>query len=206
MQTIYLEPNKVPAHLRAGYSGKQFKAQAAESVTVPMDAGLWSGGTRDTYRHIRLSDGATVAAVNHNASPFGNARHDVTITLQPGYAVILHSLFCGKDMGITFFVHPDNIAALLPAPAADLTLHEAIVLEYTISRKSSYGGKDSYQMAQDDMAKCTYGDERIRYLQSINFPSREQWETAKQSLIEHGLLNKAGAVTPAGRNARKNKI
>jgi hypothetical protein len=35
-----------------------------------------------------------------------------------------------------------------------------------------------------------------------SFPTREQWQAAKDSLISKGLLNKAGAVTPKGRNAR----
>ncbi len=33
-------------------------------------------------------------------------------------------------------------------------------------------------------------------------PTRDEWNAAKTTLISKGLLNKAGAVTPAGRNAR----
>jgi hypothetical protein len=34
------------------------------------------------------------------------------------------------------------------------------------------------------------------------FPTREQWDAAKSALIARGLINKNGAITSAGRNAR----
>jgi hypothetical protein len=52
-------------------------------------------------------------------------------------------------------------------------------------------GKDRYDMAMDD----------ARYAGEKTFPSREQWNAAKQALIEAGYLNKAGAITVKGKNA-----
>ncbi len=40
MSTIYLTPDQVPSHLRAGYAGKKLAARVCESMTIPMDAGL----------------------------------------------------------------------------------------------------------------------------------------------------------------------
>ncbi len=191
MQTIHLDANMVPASLRGGYSGKMFKARVCESVTIPMDAGLWSGGSRETYRVVRLADGAEIEPLR-DQSPWDRARRDISVTLEPGIAVICHSMFCGKDHGLTFYVHPSNAAQLLPAPSAELTDHEKIVLTATRSYKSSYGGKDRYEMAQGDYR---YGDKAHLY------PTRAQWDAAKQSLIGKGLLNKAGAITTAGKNA-----
>jgi hypothetical protein len=92
-------------------------------------------------------------------------------------------------MGLTFYVHPDNATKLLPAPQAELTAFEKIVLSATASYKSSYAGMDRYEMARRD---CRNG---------TPFPTRDDWALAKQTLINLGLLNKAGAITPAGRNA-----
>jgi hypothetical protein len=119
---------------------------------------------------------------------------DINVTLKPGFAVLEHSIFCGKDMGLTFYLHPDNATKLLP-PVHDISPYERLVLRATASLKSSYNGRDRYQMAQ--------GYENANYLKANNlsYPTREQWESAKQSLVGKGLLNKAGAVTPAGRNA-----
>jgi hypothetical protein len=98
-------------------------------------------------------------------------------------------------MGLTFYVHPDNAAKLLPAPGAELSAHESIVLQATCSYKSSYNGRDRYSMAHDDARWGKPGA-----LES--FPTREQWQQAKDSLIAKGLLAKNGAVTPKGRNAK----
>ena len=189
MQTIYLDPNMVPAALLGGYSGKKFKAVVTTSVTINGQDGLWSGGSRDTFRAIKLETGETVPVSDNMSAPWDNTRKDRTIELKPGIAVIEHSIFCGKDMGLTFYVHPENAAKLLPAPTAELTAFEQIVLNATCSYKSSYNGMDRYEMARRD---CRNG---------TPYPSRDEWNIAKQTLINLGLLNKAGAVTPKGRNA-----
>ena len=200
MNAIYLEPALVPATLRGGYSGKKFKVVVCTEMNVPSDAGLWSGGTRSTYRAIDLTRGEQATLPGQETSPWDKSRRDNTVTLKPGFAVVEHSLFCGKDMGLTFYVHPDNAAKLLPAPAAALSDHEQIVLNATCAYKSSYNGQDRYTMAKGDTRR--YFDPDLEATLIAAFPTREQWQTAKDSLISKGLLAKNGAVTPAGRNAR----
>lgn len=188
MTTVYLDKNQVPAALRGSYQGNKFKAVVCESVTIPADAGLWSGGSRDTYTAIEFTTGKTVPVVEHNAAPWDGSRRDIPVTLKPGFAVVRHSMFCGTDMGLTFYVHPANATALLPAPSAELTEYEKIVLNATRSYKSSYAGKDRYDMARGD-------------IDGTDFPTRQEWQRCKDSLIAKGLLNKAGAITTAGKNA-----
>lgn len=197
MQTIYLEANQVPSVLRGGYDGKKFSARVAESVTVPSDAGLWSGGSRDVYSLVELASGVRHPMPGQNTSPFDGARQERTVTLKPGFTVVRHTIFCGKDMGLTFYVHPDNAAALLPAPAADLSPVARLVLKYTKERKASYNGRDRYDMAADDFR---YGGSAIKALGVETMPSRDEWNEAKALLISGGYLNKAGAITVKGRN------
>jgi len=194
MSPIYLDPRDVPQHLKSGYSGRKFQACVTETLTIRADAGLWSGGSRDVYSVIRLADGAAIEAVAHGLAPWDAARGDVPVTLRPGFAVVCRSTFCGRDHGLTFYVHPSDAAALLPAPAADLTAHETIVLHATCSFKASYNGRDRYDMARQE--------HRYTSRAAVAFPTREEWDAAKASLIARGYLNKAGAVTVAGRNAR----
>jgi hypothetical protein len=197
MNAIYLDAAMVPAQLRGGYSGKKFKAVVVTQVVIPSDAGLWSGGTRSTYSIVDLASGRTIGAPCHQEeSPWGN-RREFNLEVKPGFTVVEHSLFCGKDMGLTFYVHPDNAAKLLPAPAPELSEHESIVLGATCSFKSSYNGQDRYTMAKTQAEYPWRRDDS-----TPQFPTREQWQVAKDSLISKGLLNKAGAVTPKGRNAR----
>jgi hypothetical protein len=194
VQNIYLDAKDVPPQLRGTYTGKKFSVVVTESMTIPADAGLWDGGSRSTYSAVRLADGTAMSFPGQNLAPW-DARADRKIDLQPGFVVKRHSIFCGKDSGLTFYLHPQDAAPMLPTKA-ELTDHESLVLNATIGFKSSYAGKDRYQMMAERINPIwAPRDERKP------FPTREQWDAAKQSLIARGLLNKAGAVTPAGRNA-----
>ncbi len=194
MNTIYLEENQVPSNLKGSYTGKKFKAIVCESMTIPSDAGLWQEGSRDTYLVIHLTDGKTVEPINHNASPWNESRQDTKINLDPNVAVVQHTIFCGKDSGLTFYVHPLNTFLPKTSAMGELSDHEKMVLEATCSLKSSYGGKDRYEMSLDN---AKWSEDK-----GTNFPSREQWNLAKDSLMEKGLLDKRGAVTVKGRNQR----
>jgi len=196
MQTIYLDPKQVPAQLRGSYNGKKFKAIVCEQITIPGEAGLWSGGSRDSYYAISLDgdgNGKMVQASDNFSAPWSRDRQDRTHQMRPGMAIVKHTIFQGQDLGLTYYVHPDSAAKLLPAPSAELSDHEQIVLNATCGYKSSYNGKDRYELARP-------------YSPTEPYPTRDEWNVAKASLISKGLLNKAGAVTVAGRNARTNQF
>lgn len=184
METIYLDPSEVPAVLRracGGYTGRKFKAVAATEVRFSDNA--WSGGTKSDYLGLDLATGETFAPPrNDYGTPFTG--REPTVQLEPGKAIVEHSRFCGKDTGITFHLHPDNLAKLLAAPD-EVTRDEKIVLVATRSLKSSYGGVKNYRFSE---AAAYTGI------------TAERWEAAKTALIGRKLLNAAGAITPAGRN------
>ena len=189
MTRTYLEMSDVPpvlinaAREAFGYAGRSFKAEAAESLRL--DGNYWDGGSRSTYAGVNLMTGAVSSAVKDHGNPFSSPQTP-TVDIPVGCAIMEHSIFCGKDTGITFHVNPQNVAALLP-PKAEITVEEAIVIEYTCSRKSSYAGIKDFRFHE--------AFERTGI-------TRAAWETAKAACIAGGYLNKAGAVTPKGRNAR----
>jgi hypothetical protein len=187
MEVIYLEPSQVPMYLRGGYAGRTFRAYVVTSVEMPADAGTWSDGSREMWCLRRLSDGQTVSITDTYSPPWSGQRADRKIAMVPGVVAVMHGMSRGKDVGLTFFVHPDDAAKLLPAPV-DLTDHERIVLRATRAYKASYGGADRYTMAWRDA-------------QGKLFPTRKAWTEAKDSLTEKGLLDRRGALTTAGRNA-----
>lgn len=195
MTKIHLNPADVPARLRGDYSGKTFAARVCTSVIIPGNAGLWDGGSRDYYYGLNLETGESKPLASQFQSPFTRDWQESKIDLLSGYAIVRHSHFCGKDMGLEFHIHPDNAAALLPKAQGELTPFEKLVLTATRSLKASYGGQDRYQMAQGEYncRKCLPVD--------TPFPSRAQWDETKALLTTKGLLTKAGAITPAGRNA-----
>jgi len=228
-KTIYLDPVQVPSYLRGGYSGKQFKAVVTDSITVPRDAGVWGGGSRDSYHFVELATGRSVPSPAQQTAPWISERQEFNSPLPDGIAMVKHTIFCGKDLGLTFYIHPDSAAKLLPEPTMDLTETQKLVLNATASLKASYNGKDRYEnskpygsmsraevaarQAQVEAIFLEKGNltlksgkktsDRIEELKAWTnfFPSREEWETAKQELIALGYLNKAGAITNKGRNA-----
>jgi hypothetical protein len=198
LQTICLEP-KVPNHLRGGYTGRSFRAGVTERVEIPSTAGLWEGGSRDTYSLIRLADGASLSATP-SGDPW-NRSGGTIVLLEPGIAVAKRTTFAGKDHGITFYVHPANAAAMLPAPAPEMGPVERLVLAYICTRKSSYAGRNRFQQAAGDIRDGWPERAAGWPRDSRRPPNAGEWEEAKQMLVEKGFLTKVGAVTPAGRNA-----
>ena len=194
MQTIHLNPDQLPVTLRGGYKGKRIAAQVTESVFVPATAGLWEGGTRNVYRAVRLADGVEMSLSDGNAAWSGNQK-DSKYTLPAGIVVVRE--IQGSYSDLTIYVRPEDIAPLLPTPVSDIPHYGKLVLQATRNLKSSYGGKDRYEMMRDEYR---YGGLGVT-MAGEPFPTRAQWDEAKQALIGMGLLNKAGAITVAGRNA-----
>lgn len=194
MQSEYhLTKDQVPAHLRGSYNGNKFRAIVTGQVHIPSHAGLWDGGSRTTYSVIDINTGKSLPASDNHSAPWDRDRKDLTVKVGQNIAVVSHSIFCGKDMGLTFYLSAEDVAPLLPDNSSDdLSPTMRLVLCAARSFKSSYNGMDRYDMAKGEFT----------YMQDAPvFPSRDEWDNAKQALISLRYLNKAGAITPAGRNA-----
>lgn len=188
MSTIYTNAPEVKAVAKAAfpdYNGKKFRVEVKESVDVTYNA-YWSGGTKYTYNFIRLDNLQSFGALPSQHPIFDKPIiNGDSIPLTKGLVCVEHSYFCGKDMGIRIYVHPDNAPKFLPAPV-ELSENEKIVLSYVSKYKNSYGGKTNLQ---------------FYYANISNGISQENWNIAKNILIEKKLLNKAGSITNEGRNA-----
>jgi hypothetical protein len=196
MTTIYLAASQVPAQLRGGYSGTKFEVIVRENVHIPVHAGLWSGGSRETYNALRVADGAAMPFPGQASAPWDTSRQGRDVALVPGMAVVCHRIFAGKDMGLRFYLHPTDAAPMLPAPVT-ISAVQALVLTYTVSRKSSYMGKDRYAMACQDLDGARRYGHKICGLDAP--VTRDVWDAAKAEMIARGYLNRAGAITPSGR-------
>ena len=175
----HLEKNQVPAFLRHGYDGKAFKAQACTSFTIPADAGLWSEGSRDLFSAVSLASGTVVTIPGQDGAPWNMSRANKLVEIKPGFCLIRHSVSCGRDCGLTFYVHPDDIAKLVPYDSCELVECEKTVL-YIVSAYKSFARTDEARRAGIDTGEL---------------------EAIKARLIGLELLTKAGAITVKGRNA-----
>ena len=183
-QSIHLEPAQVPRHIRIGYTGRKYQAQVTDSVTLHDTS--CGGGTKSSYTCIELTTGQA-KPMPGNPAPyqFGGNMEGKTVPIPAGFAVVEHHIFCGKDMGLTYYLNSADAQSLLPAPDL-LTMAEQIVLAATRTYKNTYGGRTN-----------------IRYHEASRETGIEEhdWETAKKVLISRKLLNKAGSITVAGKNA-----
>lgn len=89
-------------------------------------------------------------------------------------------------MGLRLYVHPDNVRRDMITSSVELTWEEKVVLTATRSLKSSYGGVKNFRYTE------------ANHVTGITL---KHWDEAKANLIERKLLNRAGAITNAGRNA-----
>jgi hypothetical protein len=183
-QTIYLtgdEPlvREIVTAAFPAYKGRKIKIRTCETLNV---ASYWSEGSRSYFAFVRLSGAHCLGIVPDQSAYDPQIPGSERVVLSPEVACVEHEIFAGKDRGITIHVHPSALnPSLLAAPTA-LDDDERKVLIATRSYKPSYNGDPEYRRHQTRL-------------------SREAWDAAKARLQARGLLNKAGAITVAGRNA-----
>lgn len=176
---IYTHAPEVVAICRAAFPActkcRQVKVQA---ITFPMQlASNWDGGSRNDYVIVDLAT-QRVASVPENGTIA--RRVMVLSTLPDGYAVIEHSFSQGHDLGCTVHVLPQNLNALAITQRVALSDNERIVLVYT---------------------RAIIPKERFSEANRETHIAEADWLIAKHDLIERGFLNRAGAITEAGKNA-----
>lgn len=163
-----------------GYEGYTIKIQTAVSVGIDT---TWSGGTHRDWILVRR-DGQTFQKNLIDAKQLAGK----SVPLLPNSFMVTRDYFCGKDMGITIHIRPDewNSGLLVDNTQQELTWAEKVVLCATRSYKSSYAGIKNY-----------------RFVEARNYTSitRDEWHEAVQSLMDKKFLAKNKAITPKGRNA-----
>ena len=88
-----------------GYHGRKFKLQFRESIVL---SDLhWGGGSRSQYALVS-ADGRSQAMDYSHIAPWDHNDEGKRIELLPHVAIVEHCMFCGKDCGITIYLHPNN--------------------------------------------------------------------------------------------------
>lgn len=181
MHTVYLGKAELPAHLHHLLGSKQMlTVHLGESVTMPFDAGTWSGGTREIYSAVELASGRAVSITDTLSAPWDAGRRNRQIALKPGYAVAVTGSFCGKPATTSLYCLPCDVAPMLPAPAPALDFHCLVVLD-ACSGLISSARKDEYRRQGLSDAEVA---------------------AATATLVTMGYLKPRGGVTVAGMNAR----
>ena len=103
------------------YSGRKFHLRVATFVCCSDT--YWDGGSKAEYVFVNLTTNKVMYLpdlISGGYAPHANQALEVlgNVELKPGLAVIRHSIFRGKDMGLEITLHPDNMVALLPEVTA----------------------------------------------------------------------------------------
>lgn len=90
-------------HAFPDYTGRKFNLEFAEQPYIG-DTN-WGGGTRNKYVLVKLGSDFERQAFPA-FSPWANPIEGERFPMRQGFALIEHSIFCGKDCGVTIYAHP----------------------------------------------------------------------------------------------------
>jgi hypothetical protein len=94
------------------YNGRKFRLDVSDS---PINcASYWDGGSRDYFVFANLATGEVSQQLPAQSAFDKPIRGIQDVTLPLGFVCLEHSIFCGKDIGITIHVLPENAAKFLP--------------------------------------------------------------------------------------------
>ena len=72
------------------------------------------GGSRSTYTAVNLSDMRSSGAPQYAPAQYGGPMNDPRVDIPVGVVIVRTGTFCGKKATATIYMHPDNVAKLLP--------------------------------------------------------------------------------------------
>jgi hypothetical protein len=159
------------------YTGKKFEVLPLSKAPKDLSS-YWEGGSRNYYALYNLNTGEALSVGTRH--PFFEADKPVPyVSRYPENIVLVeHVIFQGKDLGLTFYIHENHLRGLLPEPIielSDLELAVLTIIDWYVSSSRLY------EAERKGISPSMY-------------------ESAKQSLIAKGLLNRRGAITTKGEN------
>lgn len=182
------EMHKVAPILAAcGISGTR-RISITASESVELTGNYWDGGCRSYWHFVALDGMRTISAPTMHPvfdAPAGVAVAPTPVVpLPPGVVAVEDSHF-GTYRDVTIYANAATIAPMLPAGDSAVSEDCSLVLIATASLKNTYGGET---------------DIRFRRANERRGITRERWNAAQAECIQAGYLNRAGAITPKGRN------
>jgi hypothetical protein len=113
--TFALTRSQVRPNLRPEGNGRKFVLEIAERFSIPSDAGLSSGGSRQTFELVRLCDGVSSELLHQRAAPCCAERKELEVVIPAGFAVRVCERFLGKECPTRFVIGARcDAAAILP--------------------------------------------------------------------------------------------
>jgi hypothetical protein len=101
---------KIVSACYPNYKGRKIKVEAKTTYVM---SNYWDGGSRDYAVAYHLASGETAQPSVVTANPMRGQAH-AQVDIPEGVAIVEHSIFQGKDVGIRIYVNPANMGKFLP--------------------------------------------------------------------------------------------
>ena len=155
------------------YNGRKYKVISQSTYRLK---NYWDGGSKEDCVLVNRETGLFHTPEYETQNPHTSLAH-ANFEIPVNHFIITHSIFMGKDAGITFYVRPEEMPKDLSSND-NLTFEQKVVLSCFSSFKSSYRK-----------------DEGLRIVSS------QEWDSAKASLVEAGYISSKNSLTTKGKNA-----
>lgn len=94
-----------------GWTGRKVSVRVATQYQM---ADYWDGGSRSFVVGYELATGRKAETLGASQIPMNRLAHAV-VSIPAGVALVEHSIFCGRDAGVTVVVRPEDAVRLLPS-------------------------------------------------------------------------------------------
>lgn len=100
------------------YHGRKFRLNVTDRPIFMADT-YWDGGSRSQYVFVNFQTQQIMSLgdpISGGFAPNARAAHDAlsSVELPAGVVCVRHSIFCGKDTGLTVYIRPTVLAELQP--------------------------------------------------------------------------------------------
>jgi len=177
MEAIWLNKSELYDKLKelTGYSGTKIRVSVSD---VPRTLrSYWDNGSRTGFSCYDMEGELIAIDVQTAPEPFGKSVPPYIPS--PDKFLVEHVTYNGKDLGLHIYLHPQHfLVKMLPIEKPEISKNELFVL-VTICSLKSFARADEYREAGFKTAEI---------------------DKIKEILFQRGFINKAGAITPSGRN------
>jgi hypothetical protein len=106
---MYIKPDDLVKQVaRIAYPDYTGRTYRVFVQSTPLEvSSTWDGGSRNYWAFVNVS---TMKVLSVGDTGYSSSDK---VTLLPGIVAVKHIIFCGKDLGLEFYIHPDNAPAML---------------------------------------------------------------------------------------------
>ena len=111
MNKIQIKSSELKNIINATFPENKKRKVYVEAVTEVTFYDLnWSGGTQNQYRACTIDGQPIEAKVDLNfLAPWKNKFEGMKIAIPKDVVIVCQSIFCGKELSLFAYVHPDNM-------------------------------------------------------------------------------------------------